>query len=111
MACPASARSTDAAFRSAPSRVIDLTPYLRLRRRDRRQAVLHTILALWTQYMALGCLLLYALLRVVLWDGVPLGQYSGPLVVLWPISYFLLLASYCFDRLLWRQEWAAPEEE
>ena len=67
MACPASAHSTDADFRSAPSRVIALTPYLR--------------------------------------------QYSGPLVVLWPVSYFLLLVSYCFDRLLWRQEWAAPEEE
>ena len=103
MAHPASACA------AAPSRVIDLTPHLRRRRRDRRQALLHTILAVWTQYLSLGCLLLYALLRVVLMDGIPLGQYSGPLAALWPISYFLLLASCCFDRLLWREAWAAQE--
>ena len=25
-------------------------------------------------------------------------------------AYLLLLASFCFDRLLWREEWAAPAE-
>ena len=107
MAHPASVRR--AAYPAAPSRVIDLTPHLRRRRRDRRQALLHTILAVWTQYLSLGCLLLYALLRVVLTDGIPLGQYSGPLAALWPASYFLLLASYSFDKLLWREAWAAQE--
>ena len=108
MTCPASVRRP-APYPMAPSRVIDLTPHLRRRRRDRRQALLHTILAVWTQYLSLGCLLLYALLRAVLTDSIPLGQYSGPLAVLWPASYFLLLASYCFDRLLWREAWAAQE--
>ena len=103
MAHPASACA------AAPSRVIDLTPHLRRRRRDRRQAVLHTVLALWTQYLSLGCLLLYALLRAILAGDVALGQYSGPLAALWPASYFLLLASYSFDKLLWREAWAAQE--
>lgn len=110
MAQPASACSAAAVYPAAPSKVIDLTPHLQRRRRNRRQAVLHMILALWTQYLSLGCLLLYALLRVVLTGSIPLGQYSGPLAVLWPISYFLLLASYSFDKLLWREEWAAPPQ-
>lgn len=111
MACPASAHSTDADFRSVPSRVIDLTPYLRRRRRDRRQAVLHTLLALWTQYLSLAVLLLYALLRVVLAGSIPLGQYSGPLSLLWPLSFLLLLTSYCSDLLLWREDWAAAPKK
>ena len=106
MAQPASACSAAAVYPAAPSKVIDLTPHLQRRRRNRRQAVLHTVLALWTQYLSLGCLLLYALLRVVLTGSIPLGQYSGPLAV----SYFLLLASYSFDKLLWREEWAAPPQ-
>ena len=82
MAQPASACSAAAVYPAAPSKVIDLTPHLQRRRRNRRQAVLHTVLALWTQYLSLGCLLLYALLRVVLTGSIPLGQYSGPLAVL-----------------------------
>ena len=109
MACPAPARPVGSITPSAPSKVIDLTPYLRRRRRDRRQAVLHTILAVWTQYLSLGCLLLYALLRAVLAGNIPLGRYSGPLFLLWPLSFFLLLTSYCSDLLLWREAWAAPE--
>ena len=62
MAQPASACSAAAVYPAAPSKVIDLTPHLQRRRRNRRQAVLHTVLALWTQYLSLGCLLLYALL-------------------------------------------------
>ena len=122
MACPASLPRTVSPSpasrfsRPAPgrptgaSKVIDLTPYFQRRRRSRRRAALHTVLAVWTQYLSLGCLLLYALLRVVLTGSIPLGQYSGPLAVLWPISYFLLLASYSFDKLLWREEWAAPPQ-
>ena len=63
---------------------------------------------MWTQYLSLGCLLLYVPLRGAL--DVPLGRYSGPLFLLWPTAYLLLLASFCFDRLLWREEWAAPAE-
>ena len=109
MACPASVRPITAAPRTTPSKVIDLTPYLRRRRRHRRQAVLHTILAVWTQYLSLACLLLYAPLRMLLAGDSPLGQYSGPLALLWPASFFLLLTSYCSGLLLWREEWAAPE--
>ena len=97
-----------AAYPAAASKVIDLTPRLRRRRRDRRRALLHTVLAMWTQYLSLGCLLLYVPLRGAL--DVPLGRYSGPLFLLWPAAYLLLLASFCFDRLLWREEWAAPAE-
>lgn len=110
MACPASVRPTISAPTGAPSKVIDLSPYLRRRRRDRRQAVLHTILAVWTQYLSLASLVLYALLRAILAGGVPLGQYSGPLALLWPLSFLLLLTSYCCDLLLWRKEWAAAPE-
>ena len=53
MACPASIRSAVSIPPSTPSKVIDLAPYLRRRRRDQRQAVLHTLLALWTQYLSL----------------------------------------------------------
>ena len=108
MACPASIRSAVSIPPSTPSKVIDLAPYLRRRRRDRRRALLHTVLAVWTQYLSLGCLLLYVPLRGAL--DVPLGRYSGPLFLLWPAAYLLLLASFCFDRLLWREEWAAPAE-
>ena len=37
-------------------------------------------------------------------------RYSGPLAALWPVSYFLLLASYSFDKLLWREAWADPSQ-
>ena len=74
-------------------------------------AVLHTLLALWTQYLSLAVLLLYALLRVVLAGSIPLGQYSGPLSLLWPLSFLLLLTSYCSDLLLWREEWAAAPKK
>lgn len=105
MACPASIRSAVSIPPSTPSKVIDLAPYLR------RQAVLHTLLALWTQYLSLAVLLLYALLRVVLAGSIPLGQYSGPLSLLWPLSFLLLLTSYCSDLLLWREEWAAAPKK
>ena len=122
MACPASfspavsASSASRLSRSGSGRpgpapkIIDLAPYLRRRRRDCRQAALHTILAVWTQYLSLGCLVLYAVLRLPLGGGAALGTYSGPLALLWPASFFLLLTSYCSDLLLWREEWALPPE-
>lgn len=120
MACPASlpraARVSTPSPVSRPggpagaSKVIDLAPYLRRCRRDRRRAALHTVLAVWTQYLSLGCLLLYAVLRPLLGGGAALGTYSGPLFLLWPASFFLLLTSYCSDLLLWREEWNAPAE-
>ena len=122
MACPASlsraVSSSPSSRLSHPgpgrptgaSKVIDLTPYFRRRRRDRRQAALHTILAVWTQYLSLGCLVLYAVLRLPLGGGTPLGTYSGPLALLWPASFFLLLTSYCSDLLLWQEDWAPSPE-
>ena len=52
-------------------------------RRERREK-LYVIFALTPQYMALGALLLYALLRVLLTPQVPFSYYVGPLVLLWP---------------------------
>ena len=121
MACPASlpraARVSTPSPVSRPggpagaSKVIDLAPYLRRRRRDRRRAALHTVLAVWTQYLSLGCLLLYAALRPLLGGGAALGTYSGPLFLLWPASFFLLLTSYCSDLLLWQEDWAPSPEK
>ena len=72
------------------SKVIDLTPCLRRRRR----AALYAPLALWAQYLSLAVLVLYGLLRLVICPGTPLGAYSGPLFLLWPLSYLLLLTSW-----------------
>ena len=69
-------------------------------RRERREK-LYVIFALTPQYMALGALLLYALLRVLLTPQVPFSYYVGPLVLLWPAAYLLLLLSYVSDKLLW----------
>ena len=69
------------------SKVIDLTPCLRRR-------------ALWAQYLSLAVLVLYGLLRLVICPGTPLGAYSGPLFLLWPLSYLLLLTSWVTDMRL-----------
>ena len=91
-------------YRNMSAKVIDLTPCrAQVRRAGRREAV-RDLLPLWTQYLSLGALLLYGLLRAALCPGVPLGTYSGPLALLWPASFFLLLASYVSDHLLWRRE-------
>lgn len=92
--------------RPATDKIIDLTPHLARRRRARRREILYTLLALWSQYLSLGTLLAYALLRLTLCAQVPLGRYSGPLSLLWPLAYALLLISYVSDHLLWRDEWA-----
>ena len=44
------------------------------------------------------------MLRLTLFDAAPLGAYSGPLALLWPISFLLLLTSYVSDLLLWQEE-------
>lgn len=90
--------------RTVPSKVIDLTPYLDRARQERRRDRLYTICALWTQYLSLAVLLLYGLLRMTVCRHVALGCYSGPLALLWPVSFVLLLTSYLSDRLLWREE-------
>ena len=85
-----------------PPRVIDLTARLRRARRRERAYIL---LALWTQYLSLGVLALYGILRAVVCRGAPLGTYCGPLALLWPLSYGLLLVSWMTDRL-WREKGA-----
>lgn len=80
-----------------PSKVIDLTA--RLRQARHRQICI--LLALWSQYLSLAVLVLYGLLRAVVCCNTPLGTYCGPLVLLWPLSYALLLASWGTD-LLWK---------
>jgi len=89
---------------TANGKVIDMTGYFHSRRRNRRQDALHRVLALWTQYMAVAALALYGLLRMTFFRQAAIGTYSGPLALLWPISFVLLLASYVFDLLLWREE-------
>ena len=89
-------------YRTASEKVIDLTPHLRRQRLERLRLRACTVLALWTQYASLGVLLLYGLLRLLLCPGVPAGTYIGPLFVLWPLSFLLLLTSYVSDHLLWR---------
>ncbi len=90
--------------RTTPQKVIDLTPYLVQTRRARRRDQLYTVLALWTQYLSLAVLILYGLLRLTVCRGAALGCYSGPLALLWPLSFALLLTSYVSDLLLWREE-------
>ena len=80
-------------------KVIDLTPRLRRRSLENLYTRLCTVFALWTQYAALGALLLYS----ALCPEIPPGSYVGPLFVLWPLSFLLLLASYLSDLLLWRE--------
>ncbi len=69
-------------------------------RRARREK-LYVLFALTPQYMALGALALYALLRLLLTPHVPFTCYTGPLFLLWPAAYVLLLVSYVADKLLW----------
>lgn len=89
-------------YQTEPPKVIDLTARLRRARRRERARIL---LALWTQYLSLGALVLYGVLRAAVCRGAPLGTYCGPLVLLWPLSYGLLLASWGTDQL-WRNKGA-----
>ena len=85
-----------------PPRVIDLTARLRRARRRERAYIL---LALWTQYLSLGVLSLYGILRAVVCRGAPLGTYCWPLELRWTLSYGLLLVSWMTDQL-WREKGA-----
>ena len=89
----------------AASRVIDLTDHFSHLRRSRRRAHMHTVLAVWTQYASIAALAVYGLLRLALHPAVAVGHYSGPLALLWPLSFLLLLTSYISDVLLWQDEW------
>jgi len=86
------------------SHVVDLSQQFIQIRRNRLRSRLHTVLALWTQYACVGTLLLYALLRVAVCPMIPLGRYSGPLAILRPVAFLLLLTSYVSDILLWQEE-------
>lgn len=92
-------------YQSLQTKVIDLKPYLRETQaqsaKTRRQELAYTLLALWTQYLSLGALVLYGLLRVLVCPDIPLGAYYGPLAALWPASFLLLAASCISDKLLW----------
>ena len=123
MACPASLPRTVSSSpasrfsRPAPgrptgaSKVIDLTHLFHVAPRSRGRVVLHMVLSVWTRYLPLVCLLLYTALRLPLGGGAPLGTYSGPLALLWPASFFLLLTSYCSDLLLWQEDWAPSPQK
>lgn len=91
-------------YRAVPTTVIDLTPYLLRSARERARDALYTVLALWTQYLAIGMLGLYAVLRLLLRPHVAIGCYTGPLAILWAVSFLLLLTSYVSDLVLWREE-------
>lgn len=85
---------------NASEKIIDLTPRFRS---IRRQALAHTLLAVWTQYLSLAALALYGLLRLTVCAAIPVGHYHGGLILLWPAAYLLLLTSYVADLLLWRE--------
>lgn len=71
-------------------------------RHQARRERLYFLLALLPQYLSLGALVLYALLRLLLTPRVPLSCYTGPLTLLWPLAYLLLLVSFVSDQLLWQ---------
>ena len=86
------------------ARVIDLTPYLRRRARDARGLRFLARTALGAQYAAAGVLALYGLLRLLLCPQTALGCYAGPLALLWPLAWLLLLVSFTADAWLCRRE-------
>jgi len=61
---------------------------------------LYFYFALLPQYMALGTLVLYGLLRLLLTPHVPFSYYVGPLSILWPVAYVFLLVSYTADKII-----------
>ena len=85
--------------------VIDFAARRRERERERRRALWYFLLALVPQRMALAALVLYGVLRLLLAPEVPFSYYTGPLSILWPVAFFLLLISYVSDCLLWREAW------
>lgn len=91
-------------YTAANAKVIDLTPYLHRQAQKARRLRLWAWVAVAAQYAAAGTLALYGLLRVLLCPGVALGTYTGPLAVLWAVSYLLLLVSFAADAWLCRRE-------
>ena len=85
--------------------MIDFTARRRERERQRRRQQLYFLLALVPQRLALAALVLYGVLRLLLAPEVPFSYYTGPLSILWPLAFCLLLTSYISDCLLWREEW------
>ncbi len=85
--------------------VIDFTAHRRMRVRERRRALWYFLLALLPQRLAMAVLGLYGVLRLLLAPEVPFSYYTGPLSILWPVAFFLLLISYVSDCLLWREAW------
>lgn len=72
-------------------------------RAQRRREKLYYLLAIIPQRLALGTLILYALLRVLIAPDLPPTYYTGPLFLLWPLAFFFLLVSYISDWLLWEE--------
>ena len=87
----------------SPCSVIDLAAYRRERERQRRWARWYFLLALVPQRLALAALVLYGVLRLRLAAEVPFSYYTGPLCLLWPLAFVLLLVSYISDCILWRE--------
>lgn len=87
------------AARSSGCKVVS---FQAVRRRERRER-LYVVFALIPQYLALGTLVLYGLLRLALTPQVPFSYYIGPLTMLWPLAYLFLLVSYVADKLLWEE--------
>ena len=90
-------------YRTVDEKRVDLIPYLRRQRLENLRQRVYPVLALWTQYASAGALALYFLLRLPLCPEAPPGGYVGPLFLLWPLSFLLLLTSYVSDLLLWRE--------
>lgn len=84
-------------------KVIDLAEARRRERAAQRRDRWYFLLAVVPQYLSLAALALYALLRVTVAAAVPFSYYMGPLTVLWPAAFLLLLLSYVSDLLLWRE--------
>ena len=94
-------------YSAAPAvnaQVIDLTPYLRRRAREARRLRFLAWTALAAQYAAAGVLALYGLLRLLLCPQTALGCYAGPLALLWPLAWLLLLVCFVTDAWLCRRE-------
>lgn len=99
-------------YQTISAKLLLLISHLKKHSREfSRQELLYTVLALWCQYLSFAALAVYGILRVLLATDVPLGQYSGPLELLWPVSYVLLLVSSAADRILWQEEMEDVQEK
>lgn len=85
----------------ASCKVIDFAAYRRREKARIRKERLYFFLAVIPQYLSLAALVLYGVLRLLFAADVPFSYYVGPLTLLWPAAFFLLLTSYVADILLW----------